>query len=123
MHFPSLPRDAPHRLFKINLGAMRATHFSGARACQRRETRCRTFTAQEKLQCAPVNINGEISTDVFSSASRGFMADNNSASGQQVIDDSQAERKSTIQPDGTADYLNWEVMTAIEGILNLAHAA
>jgi hypothetical protein len=65
----------------------------------------------------------EISTDVFSPASRSFMADNNSASGQQVLDDSQAERKSIIQPDCMADYLNWEVMTAIEGISNLAHAA
>src|ERR1700761_9645027 len=45
----------------------------------------------------------------------GFVADDNAACGQDLIDVPQAERKAEIEPDGVADDLGWEAVTGIVG--------
>jgi hypothetical protein len=65
---------------------------------------------------------GKIPAKLFGPAPDGLVAHHNSSCRQQVLDHSQPQRTTEIEPDGLGDHLDWEAMTAIEGTANLTHA-
>jgi len=64
---------------------------------------------------------GEVPAEFLGPAPNRFMADDNPPCRQKVLDHSQAEGKSEMEPNGVGDDLRREAMAAIKGTLRLGH--
>ena len=70
---------------------------------------------------AATDLVGEVLAELARPLPHGFVADDDAARGQHLLDHAQPERKAEIQPHGVADDLGWEPIAGVAGASGCPH--
>src|SRR6266498_5669488 len=63
---------------------------------------------------APTQLVNEGGSELSAPAADGFITDLDAALGQEILDVTQAEVETVVEPDGVGDDFSWEAVTAIQ---------